>query len=82
MAGRALIAVSTPCNTKGKASGYRIFEYDNRRLSVLPQSMNTNNSRANIDTNVQAFCYLRPKARMISMSLVDESLMDSSDYMI
>ncbi|QLG74282.1 hypothetical protein HG535_0G01660 [Zygotorulaspora mrakii] len=81
MGGKVLMTVSTPCNAKGRVSGYRIVQYSDRRLSILPREMNTNNSKTDIDTNVQAFCYLTPKDGVIAAAAGDE-IMDTSDYMI
>lgn len=80
MGGKLILAVSTPCNTKGKPSGYRLLQYSNERLSIIPQQRG--NCKADIDTNVQAFCYLKPRERNVAPECVNSSLMDSSDYML
>lgn len=80
MAGTLTLAVSTPCNAKGKPSGYRLVQYADGGLSV--SSHLTDYEKADVDINVQAFCYLKPRDRAIVPSCVNDGLMDSSDYMI
>lgn len=80
MAGKITFAVSTPCNAKGKPSGYRLVEYSNQRLSIVPYEKA--DSRSDIDVNVQAFCYIKPRNRVVVPAYVNETLMDSSDYLV
>lgn len=80
MAKKITFAVSTPCNAKGKPSGYRLIEYTDRGLTILAQEKD--DLRADIDINVQAFCYLRPRDRTVVPTCINESLMDSSDYLV
>lgn len=80
MSKKISFAVSTPCNAKGKPSGYRLVEYSDKGLYILPHEKD--DLRSDIDINVQAFCYLKPRDRTIVPSYVNESLMDSSDYMV
>ncbi|KOH00202.1 Gid12p DI49_0903 [Saccharomyces eubayanus] len=78
--GRIQFAVSTPCNAKGKPSGYRIFEFNNGRLALTPSERGC--TKVDVNANIQAFCYLRPNGRDTSTSSDTAHIMDSSDYMI
>lgn len=80
MAGTITLAVSTPCNAKGKPSGYRLVQYADGGLSVISHMKEHN--KADIDINVQAFCYLKPRNRAVVPSSTNDGLVDSSDYMV
>ncbi|QLQ80621.1 hypothetical protein HG537_0D06220 [Torulaspora globosa] len=80
MVGTITLAVSTPCNAKGKPSGYRLVQYADGGLSVISHFKEHN--RADIDVYVQAFCYLKPRNRAVVPSCINDGLVDSSDYMI
>lgn len=80
MGGALILAVSTPCNEKGKPSGYRLIHYADGGLSTLP--CRKEDQKADVDINVQAFCYLKPKERTIVPACINDTLLDSSDYMI
>ncbi|CAI4057227.1 hypothetical protein SKDZ_04G0680 [Saccharomyces kudriavzevii ZP591] len=78
--GRIQFAVSTPCNAKGKPSGYRLFEFKNDRLALIPSERGC--AKVDVNANIQAFCYLRPNGRGTSISSDTTHIMDSCDYMI
>lgn len=78
--GRIQFAVSTPCNAKGKPSGYRIFEFKNGRLALTPSERGC--AKVDVNANIQAFCYLRPNGRDTSISSDAVHIVDSCDYMI
>ncbi|QLL32364.1 hypothetical protein HG536_0C05330 [Torulaspora globosa] len=80
MAGTITFTVSTPCNAKGKPSGYRLVQYADGGLSVISHLKDHN--MADIDINVQAFCYLKPRSRAVVPDCVNDGLVDSSDYMV
>lgn len=73
------LAVSTPTNSKGKASGYRVFEYSNGILNPLSTSTNVQTEKDNI---IQKFCYLKPRNRQISPECLNGGIVDSSDYLL
>lgn len=78
--GRIQFAVSTPCNTKGKPSGYRLFEFKNDRLALVPSERGC--TKVDVNANIQAFCYLRPNGRDTSISPDATHILDSCDYMV
>ncbi|EJS44429.1 YDL176W [Saccharomyces arboricola H-6] len=78
--GRIQFAVSTPCNSKGKPSGYRLFEYKNDQLTLIPTERGC--TKIDVNANIQAFCYLRPNGRDTAISSDTSHIMDSCDYMI
>ncbi|CCK68739.1 Gid12p KNAG_0B02970 [Huiozyma naganishii CBS 8797] len=70
--------VSTPCNQKGKPSGYRILELNNKRLSVVSYKKD---KATDIGVTTQIFCYLKPKSRSVIPDHLNYDDVDHSDYM-
>lgn len=87
--------VSTPCNLNNEASGYRLIQLKDKKLSSLPinnyqklsnshQDETTNNDNLTTDIGIttQAFCYLKPQRRNFIPESQIVGIMDYSDYMI